>query len=107
MYLWVILGILGLFAFIGVLMWYFDEEIWTPYGKIFAIRNFNKTGKILFCIVVTPFTILPTITVLLVVALVTAFEYIVYGIRWLFAEDRKQLHKDWFEPDEHHYDFRW
>ena len=96
MYLWVILGMLGVFAFLGVIFWYFEEHIFTPYGKIFEIKNFNKTGKIIFSIIVTPFTIVPTIITLIIVGLLYAAAYMVYGIRWLFAEDREQLHKDWF-----------
>lgn len=107
MFLWVILGVVGLFSFFGVLFWYLDNDIWAPYGKIFEIRNFNKTGKIILSVIVTPFTIIPTVMVLLIQGLIISFGYTVYGIRWLFAEDREQLHKDWFVDDKSHRDLEW
>ena len=106
MFLWVLLGVIGLFSFFGVLFWYLDAEIFVPYGKIFEIKNFNRTGKIILSIIVTPFTIVPTVVTLLIAGLLTAVEYTVYGIRWLFAEDREQLHKDWFDDSSHH-DLEW
>lgn len=107
MFLWVILGVIGLFSFFGVLFWYLVNDIWAPYGKIFEIKNFNKTGKIILSAIVTPFTIIPTVVILLIWGLMIALEYTVYGIRWLFAEDRVQLHKDWFEDDNSHHDLEW
>ena len=107
MYLWAILIIIGLFTFLGVIFWYYDKQIFTPYGKIFEIKNFNKTGKIILSIIVTPFTITSTIVTLIIEGLLFAAAYMVYGIRWLFAEDREQLHKDWFVDDKSHHDLEW
>lgn len=98
--LFTLVAVVTTFLSIGLTFWYCNKGIIVPYGKIFEIKNFNTVGKIILCIIATPFTIIPTALMIVVNILFYGFAYATFCFRWLFAENRKEIYKEYFGETE-------
>lgn len=62
------------------------------YRRIFnRLKNTNKLGKTLLCIIITPFTIVAQLIILVFFILVAIGYYAVFGLAYVFAIDKNKV----------------
>ena len=62
------------------------------YRRIFnRLKNTNKLGKTLLCIIVTPFTVVAQLIIFVFFILVAICYYIVFGLAYVFAIDKNEV----------------
>lgn len=62
------------------------------YRRIFnRLKNTNKLGKTLLCIIITPFTIVAQLIFLVFFILVAIGYYAVFGLAYVFAIDKNKV----------------
>lgn len=62
------------------------------YRRIFnRLKNTNKLGKTLLCIIITPFTIVAQLIILIFFILVAIGYYAVFGLAYVFAIDKNKV----------------
>lgn len=96
-YIMVALGIINLISLVIMLVSPLDptEEGFIDtliYRRIFnRLKNTNTLGKTLLCIIVTPFTIVAQLIILVFFILVAIGYYAVFGLAYIFAIDKREV----------------
>lgn len=96
-YVIIALGVINLISLVIMLVSPIDttEEGFIDtliYRRIFnRLKNTNKLGKTLLCIIVTPFTIVAQLIILVFFILVAIGYYAVFGLAYVFAIDKNKV----------------
>lgn len=96
-YVIIALGVINLISLVIMLVSPLDttEEGFIDtliYRRIFnRLKNTNKLGKTLLCIIVTPFTIVAQLIILVFFILVAIGYYAVFGLAYVFAIDKNKV----------------
>lgn len=96
-YVIIALGVINLISLVIMLVSPLDttEEGFIDtliYRRIFnRLKNTNKLGKTLLCIIITPFTIVAQLIILVFFILVAIGYYAVFGLAYVFAIDKNKV----------------
>lgn len=96
-YVIIALGVINLISLVFMLVSPIDttEEGFIDtliYRRIFnRLKNTNALGKTLLCIIITPFTIVAQLIILVFFILVAIGYYAVFGLAYVFAIDKNKV----------------
>lgn len=99
------LGVINLISLVIMLVSPIDtteEELIDTliYRRIFnRLKNTNKLGKTLLCIIVTPFTIVAQLIIFVFFILVAIGYYAVFGLAYVFAIDKNKVKYDFLSRE--------
>lgn len=99
------LGVINLISLVIMLVSPIDtteEELIDTliYRRIFnRLKNTNKLGKTLLCIIVTPFTIVAQLIIFVFFILVAIGYYAVFGLAYIFAIDKREVKYQFLSTD--------
>lgn len=99
------LGVINLISLVIMLVSPIDtteEELIDTliYRRIFnRLKNTNTLGKTLLCIIVTPFTIVAQLIILVFFMLVAIGYYAVFGLAYVFAIDKREVKYQFLSTD--------
>lgn len=99
------LGVINLISLVIMLVSPIDtteEELIDTliYRRIFnRLKNTNKLGKTLLCIIVTPFTIVAQLIIFVFFILVAIGYYAVFGLAYVFAIDKREVKYQFLSTD--------
>lgn len=103
-YIIIALGVINLISLIFMLVSpdTTEEELIDAliYRRIFnRLKNTNKLGKILLCIIITPFTIVAQLIILVFFILAAIVYYAMFGLAYVFAIDKNKVRYEFLSSE--------